>query len=79
LKRARFTGCADHCGFEQAAGAKPADLARKHGVLKMTLCIAGGAVMAAWTFPKRMKQLEDEKAKLKKLPAEELLEVARLG
>lgn len=36
-------------------------------------------VTAAWTLPKRMTQLADENAKLKKLPAEELLEVARLG
>jgi putative transposase len=60
-------------------GAKTADLARKHGVSEATLYnwktkYGGMGVSEA----KRLKQLEDENAKLKKLLAERLLDAAAL-
>ena len=64
---------------EHEAGAKTADLARKHGVSEATLYnwkakFGGMDVSEA----KRLKQLEDENAKLKKLLAEQMLDVAAL-
>ena len=47
---------------EHEAGAKAGDLARKHGVSEA----------------KRLRQLEDENAKLKKLLAEQMLDAAAL-
>ena len=53
MKRARFTE-EQVIGVlkEHEAGAKTADLARKHGVSKATLCIIGRRSTAAWTSPR---------------------------
>jgi putative transposase len=64
---------------EQEAGAKVADLARKHAVSEATLYnwkakFGGMDVSEA----KRLKALEDENAKLKKLLADQMLEAAAL-
>ncbi len=64
---------------EHEAGAKTADLARKHGISEATLYnwkakFAGMDVSEA----KRLKALEDENAKLKKLLAERMLDAAAL-
>ena len=80
MKRARFTeeqiiGALK----EHEAGAKTGDLARKHGMSEATLYnwkakFGGTDVSEA----KRLKQLEDENAKLKKLLAEQMLDAAAL-
>ena len=73
-------GRSDHRGAEgDEAGAKTGDLARKHGVSEATLYnwkakYGGMDVCEA----KRLKQLEDENAKLKKLLAEQMLDAAAL-
>ena len=64
---------------EHEAGAKTADLARKHGISEATFYnwkarFGGMDVSEA----KRLKVLEDENAKLKKLLAEQMLDVAAL-
>ena len=64
---------------EHEAGAKTADLARKHGVSEATVCdwkakYGGMDVSEA----KRLKQLEEENAKLKKQVAEQMLDAAAL-
>jgi putative transposase len=64
---------------EYEAGAKTADLARNHGISEATLYswkvkFGGLDVSEA----KRLRQLEDENAKLKKLLAEQLLDAAAL-
>ena len=64
---------------EQEAGAKTADLARKHGVSEATLYnwkgkYGGMDVSEA----KRLRMLEDENRKLKKLLAESMLDNAAL-
>jgi putative transposase len=64
---------------EHESGAKTADLARKHGVSEATLYnwkakFGGMDVSEA----KRLRQLEDENAKLKKLLAEQVLDAAAL-
>ena len=64
---------------EQEAGAKAADLCRKHGMSEATLYnwkakFGGMDVSDA----KRLKALEDENAKLKKLLAETMLDVSAL-
>jgi putative transposase len=64
---------------EHEAGAKTADLARKPGVSEATLynwkAKYGGMDVSE---AKRLKQLEDENAKLKKLLAEPMLDAAAL-
>jgi putative transposase len=78
MKRARFTED-QIIGVlkEHEAGAKTADLARKHGVSEATLynwkAKYGGMDVSE---AKRLKQLEDENAKLKKLLAEPMLDAA---
>ena len=80
MKRARFTED-QIIGVlkEHEAGAKTADLARKHGVSEATLynwkAKYGGMDISE---AKRLKQLEDENAKLKKLLAEQMLDAAAL-
>ena len=64
---------------EQEAGAKTADLARKHGVSEATLynwkAKYGGLDVSE---ARRLKGLEDENRKLKKLLAESMLDNAAL-
>ena len=80
MKRARFTED-QIIGVlkEHEAGAKTADLARKHGVSAATLynwkAKSGGL---DGSEAKRLKQLEDENARLKKLLAEPMLDAAAL-
>src|SRR4029079_15750009 len=80
MKRIRFTE-EQIIGVlrEHDAGAKTADLARKHGVSEATLYnwkakFGGVAVSRA----KRLRQLEGENAKLKNLLAEQMLDAAAL-
>ena len=80
MKRARFTE-EQIIGVlkEHEAGTKTVDLARKHGISEGTLYnwkakYSGIDVSEA----KRLKQLEDENAKLKKLLAEQMLDAAAL-
>ena len=64
---------------EHEAGAKTGDLVRKHGTSEATLynwkAKYGGL---AASDAKRLKALEDENAKLKKLLADQMLEVSAL-
>ncbi len=64
---------------EQETGVKAADLCRKHGISEATFynwkAKYGGLEVSE---AKRLKALEDENAKLKKLLAEQMLDVAAL-
>jgi putative transposase len=64
---------------EHEAGAKTADLARKHAISEATLynwkARYGGMDVSD---AKRLKSLEEENAKLKKLLAEQMLEASAL-
>ena len=77
MKRTRFTD-EQIIGIlaEHEAGAKCADLCRKHGMSEGTFCTwkakFGGMTVSE---AKRLKALEDENAKLKKLLAEQMLEL----
>ena len=76
MKRARFTEEQIIAVLkEHEAGAKTADLARKHGVSEATLynwkAKYGGIDVSE---AKRLKQLEDENARLKKLLANQMLD-----
>lgn len=80
MKRARFTEERIIGVLKEAtAGAKAADLARKYGISEATLynwkAKYGGMDVSE---AKRLKQLEDENAKLKKLLAEQMLDAAAL-
>lgn len=80
MKRQRFTE-EKIIGIlrEQDAGAKVADLARKHGISEATLyswkAKYGGLDVSE---AKRLKSLEDENVKLKKILADQMLETAAL-
>lgn len=64
---------------EHEAGAKTADLARRHGVSEATIynwkAKYGGMDVSD---AKRLKALEEENARLKKLLAEQILDAAAL-
>jgi putative transposase len=64
---------------EHEAGARASDLARKHGISEATLynwkSKYGGLEVSE---AKRLRSLEDENAKLKKLLAESMLDAAAL-
>jgi len=80
MKRQRFTE-EQIIGIlrEQEAGAKVADLARKHGISEAMLynwkAKYGGLDVSE---AKRLKALEDENMKLKKILADQMLETAAL-
>ncbi len=80
MKRARFTEEQIIAVLtEHEAGAKTADLARKHGVCEATIynwkAKFGGMDVSE---TKRLKALEEENVKLKKLLAEQMLDAAAL-
>src|SRR3954467_10260755 len=80
MKRARFTEEQIIAVLkEHEAGAKAADLARKHGISEATLynwkARYGGMDVSD---AKRLKVLEDENAKLKRLLADQMLEASAL-
>ena len=76
MKRARFTE-EQIIGVlkEQEAGAKTADLARRHGVSEATIynwkAKYGGLEVSE---AKRLRSLEDENAKLKRMLADAMLD-----
>ena len=80
MKRGRFTE-EQIVGIlqEQEAGGKTADVLRKHGITATTFyrwkAKYGGLDVSE---AKRLKALEDENGKLKKLLAEAMLDVAML-
>ncbi|RVC50518.1 transposase, partial [Mesorhizobium sp. M4B.F.Ca.ET.088.02.2.1] len=63
---------------EHEAGAKAGDLARKHGISEATLYNWKAKYGMDVCDAKRLKALEDENAKLKKLLADQMLEASAL-
>ena len=80
MKRSRFTE-EQIIGTlrEQEAGMKTAEVCRKHGISPPTF-YAWKAKFGGMSIPaaKRLKKLEDENAKLKKLLAEAMLDASAL-
>jgi len=80
MKRSRFSD-EQVIGIlqEHEAGAKCADLCRKHGVSEGTF-YAWKSKYSSMAVPdvKRLKALEDENSKLKKLLAEQMLDAAAM-
>ncbi len=80
MKRSRFTG-EQIIGVlcEQEAGLKVPDLCRKHGISEPTF-YAWKSKFGGMSVPdaRRLKQLEEENARLKKLLAEAMLDNAVL-
>ena len=78
MKRARFTEEQIIAVLkENEVGTKTADLARKHGISEATIYKAkfGGMDVSE---ARRLKALEEENAKLKKLLAEQMLDGAAM-
>jgi putative transposase len=79
MKRSRFSEEQIITLREQEAGAKTADVCRKHGVSAATFykwkAKYGGMEMSE---ARRLKALEDENARLKRLLAEAMLDNAML-
>jgi len=79
MKRARFTEEQIIAVLkEREAGAKTADLARKHGISEATIYNWKAKFGGMDVSERRLKALEQENAKLKKLLAEQMLDGAAL-
>ena len=80
MKRSKFTE-EQIIGIlrEQEAGAKTAEVCRRHGISSATF-YAWKAKYSGMTVSeaKRLKALEDENAKLKRLLAEQMLDMAAM-